>query len=87
VWIGDEVLILSLDQVKIGSNVCLSQRAFLCTGNHDFRKESFDLITRPIEIGEGSWIAACAFVGPGAVVPPGTMVRAYEVWKKVPSEQ
>ncbi len=87
VWIGDEVLILSLDQVKIGSNVCLSQRAFLCTGNHDFRKESFDLITRPIEIGEGSWIAACAFVGPGAVVPPGTMVRAYEVWMKVPSEQ
>ncbi len=87
VWIGDEVLILSLDQVRIGSNVCLSQRAFLCTGNHDFRKESFDLITRPIEIGEGSWIAACAFVGPGAVVPPGTMVRAYEVWKKVPSEQ
>jgi putative colanic acid biosynthesis acetyltransferase WcaF len=87
VWIGDEVLILSLDQVKIGSNVCLSQRAFLCTGNHDFRKESFDLITRPIEIGEGSWIAACAFVGPGAVVGLGTMVRAGEVWKNVPSEQ
>lgn len=84
VWIGDEVLILSLDQVKIGSNVCLSQRAFLCTGNHDFRKESFDLITRPIEIGEGSWIAACAFVGPGAVVAAGTMVKAGE---KVPREQ
>jgi len=79
VWIGDEVLILSLDRVVIGSNVCLSQRAFLCTGSHDFRKETFDLITQPIVIGEGSWIAACAFIGPGAEVPPGTMVKACSV--------
>jgi len=76
VWIGDEVMILSLDRVKIGSNVCISQRAFLCTGSHDFRKESFDLITKPIEIGDGCWIAACAFIPPGAEIPPGTMVKA-----------
>jgi putative colanic acid biosynthesis acetyltransferase WcaF len=46
--------------------------------NHDFPKESFDLITKPIEIGEDCWIAACAFVGPGAVIAPGTMVKAFE---------
>jgi putative colanic acid biosynthesis acetyltransferase WcaF len=80
VWIGDEVLILSLDRVKIGSNVCLSQRTFLCTGSHDFRAEGFDLITKPIEIGDSCWIAACAFVGPGARVPSGTMVKAGERW-------
>ena len=82
VWLGDEVLILSLDQVVIGSNVCISQRAFLCTGSHDFRIETFDLITRPIEIGDGCWIAAQAFIGPGAVLPAETMVKAGEVWKK-----
>lgn len=82
VWIGDEVLVLSLDRVVIGSNVCISQRAFLCTGSHDFRKATFDLITEPIEIGDGCWIAACAFIGPGAVVPAGTMVKAGEVWKR-----
>lgn len=65
VWIGDEVTILSLERVRIGSNVCLSQRAFLCTGSHDFGKETFDLITKPIEIGDGCWIGAQAFVGPG----------------------
>ena len=83
VWIGDEVQILSLARVRIGSNVCISQRAFLCTGSHDFRKESFDLITEPIEIGDSCWIAAQAFVGPGAVVRAGTMVKAGEVWKKI----
>jgi putative colanic acid biosynthesis acetyltransferase WcaF len=81
VWIGDEVLILSLAPVKIGSNVCISQRAFLCTGSHDFRSEGFDLITKPIEIGDGCWVAACAFIGPGARVPAGTMVKAEEVWR------
>ena len=81
VWIGDEVLILSLARVTIGSHVCVSQRAFLCTGSHNFSKETFDLITKPIAIGDGCWIAAQAFVPPGAVLPSGTMVKAGEVWK------
>jgi acetyltransferase-like isoleucine patch superfamily enzyme len=39
-------------------------------------------VTQPIVIGDGFCIAACAFVGPGAVVPAGTMVKAGEVWKR-----
>ena len=74
-------MILILDRVKIGSNVCISQRAFLCTGNHDFSKESFDLVVGPITIGDSCWIAAGAFVRPGAVLPEGTMVKACEVRK------
>ena len=81
VWLGDEVFILSLDRVKIGSNVCISQRAFLCTGDHDFARETFDLVTRPITIGDGCWIAAGAFIGPGAVVEAGSMVKAGEIRK------
>jgi putative colanic acid biosynthesis acetyltransferase WcaF len=80
VWIGDEVFLLSLDRIRIGNHVCISQRAFLCTGNHDFKSEGFDLMTGPIEVGDSSWVAASAFVGPGAVVPPGTLVKAMKVW-------
>lgn len=65
VWIGDEVRILSLDHVKIGSNVCVSQRVFLCTGSHDFRAQAFDLVTGGIEIGDSCWLGAQSFVGPG----------------------
>jgi len=76
VWIGDEVMVLSLDQVEIGSNVCLSQRAFLCTGSHDFTKETFDLVTGPIRIGDGCWVGAQAFVGPGVTMGPGSRCLA-----------
>ena len=68
VWIGDEVGILSLDRVRIGSHVCVSQRAYLCTGSHDFEKESFDLNTKPIVIEDGCWVGAQAFVGPGVTM-------------------
>lgn len=80
-WIGEDVTILSLANVTIEDHCCLSQRAFLCTGSHDFRKESFDLITKPITVQAHSWIAAGAFLGPGSNVPEGTMVKALQVYR------
>jgi putative colanic acid biosynthesis acetyltransferase WcaF len=50
VWIGEDVDILSLAQVTIESNVCISQRAYLCTGSHDFRREDFKLKVAPITV-------------------------------------
>ena len=82
VWIGDEVLILSLAPVTIAPHVCISQRAFLCTGSHRFRSENFDLVTKPITIGEGCWITANVFIGPGVTLAPGTMCKAGEVVTK-----
>jgi putative colanic acid biosynthesis acetyltransferase WcaF len=76
VWIGDEVMILSLDRVKIGSHVCISQRAFLCTGSHRFRSENFDLTTKPISIGDGCWVAANVFIGPGVTLSGNTCCSA-----------
>jgi putative colanic acid biosynthesis acetyltransferase WcaF len=78
-WIGEEVIILSLAGVAIGDHCCLSQRAFICTGSHDFNKPTFDLIAKPITIGESSWIAASAFVGPGVDLQAGTLVKANQV--------
>lgn len=77
-WIGEDVTILSLADVSIGDHCCLSQRAFLCTGSHDFNKSGFDLITKSITVESHCWIAAGAFLAPGVTVAQGTMVKANE---------
>jgi len=84
VWLGEEVMILSLGPVRIGSNTCISQRAFLCTGSHDHRAPAFDLAVRPLEIGERCWVGAAAFVGPGVTLPAGTVLGAGAVLVRSP---
>lgn len=79
VWLGEEVFILNLAPVAIESNVCVSQRAFICTGSHDFRREDFALIAKPIVIREGAWVAAQAFVGPGVELGKGAILSAGSV--------
>jgi putative colanic acid biosynthesis acetyltransferase WcaF len=79
VWIGEDVDILSLAQVTIESNVCISQRAYLCTGSHGFRREDFKLKVAPITVRTGSWIAAASFIAPGVEIGSGAVVSAGSV--------
>lgn len=78
-WIGEGVGILSLAPVRIESHVCISQRAYLCTGSHDHRRADFALCTAPITLRAGCWIAAAAFVAPGVEVGAGAVVSAGSV--------
>ena len=64
-WIGEKVWIDNLTRVKIGNNVCISQRALLICGNHNYKKSSFDLIVKEIIIENGVWIGANSTVCPG----------------------
>lgn len=79
VWIGEDVGILSLAPVRIEDNVCISQRAYLCTGSHDYRRGDFKLVTKPITVRAGSWIAATAFLAPGVEIGAGAVVAAGSV--------
>ncbi|PQA60096.1 WcaF family extracellular polysaccharide biosynthesis acetyltransferase [Siphonobacter curvatus] len=65
VWIGEEVWIDNLVQVRIGSNACLSQGAMLLCGNHNYKSSRFDLMTAPITLEAGVWIGAKSIVCPG----------------------
>ena len=63
-WLA-ECRIENLAQVTIGKNVCVSQNSMILTGNHDYKKSGFDLITKPILLEDGVWIGAKAVVCPG----------------------
>ena len=76
VWLGEETLLLTLAPILIEDDVCISQRAFLCTGSHDFRQSHFPLVTKPITIRRSCWIAAQAFVAPGVEIGEGSLVGA-----------
>ena len=65
VWLGEHCWIDNITDVHIGSHVCISQGAMLCTGNHDYSSPGFELIAKPITLEDGVWIGAKALVGPG----------------------
>ncbi|MEO0530557.1 MAG: WcaF family extracellular polysaccharide biosynthesis acetyltransferase [Planctomycetota bacterium] len=79
VWIGQESWIDNLADVTIGSHVCLSQRAYLCTGGHDHRSRHFELQTKPIVLADGCWVAASALVLGGVTVGRNALVAAGSV--------
>ena len=78
--LGEGVEIYNFAPVTIGSHCCISQRAMLCAANHDYRDPTLKYRNAPIEIGDGVWVCACAFVGPGvqlgdeAVISVGSIV-------------
>jgi putative colanic acid biosynthesis acetyltransferase WcaF len=78
-WIGEDVWFLNLAPITLGSNVCVSQRAFLCTGNHDWSHHSLPLVTKPITVEDGAWIGASAFIGPGVTIGSHSVVTAGSV--------
>jgi len=73
-WIGESVWIDNLDHVLIGNNTCLSQGVYLCTGSHNFNSVAFDLITKPIQIGNSCWLCANVKVKQGAVIEDNSIV-------------
>jgi len=94
-WIGENVWIDCLLPVSIGSNVCLSQGAILLTGNHNYKKVTFDLIVSGFRLEDGVWIGAGAIVNPGitaashAVLTSGSVATAdldaYSVYQGNPA--
>ncbi|MBW4985691.1 WcaF family extracellular polysaccharide biosynthesis acetyltransferase [Mameliella sp. CS4] len=73
-WIGEDVWIDNLAPVTIGAHACLSQGAYVCTGSHDWSRESFDLITRPVSIADHAWLGARACLAPGATLEEGAVL-------------
>ena len=81
-WIGEEVWFINHEKVKIGSNVCISQRSIICSGGHDYRSATLEYAHKPIEIKEGAWICLDAKVLPGMTVGECSVISAGEIVSK-----
>jgi putative colanic acid biosynthesis acetyltransferase WcaF len=79
VWLGEESWLLNLERLIIGNNVCISQRAFLCTGNHNHRVATFNLIVKPIVVEDGAWLGAGCWVAPGITIGTHAVLTAGSV--------
>ena len=73
-WLGEDAWLDNIASITLGDRVCISQGAYLCTGNHDFRSPGFELRLGPITIGSDAWIAACTVLAPGTNMGPGAVV-------------
>jgi putative colanic acid biosynthesis acetyltransferase WcaF len=76
VWVGEDAWILNLEPVTIGSDVCVSQAALLCTGSHLRRSATFEFDNGPVRLEPGSWVAARAVVLRGVTVGRDAVVGA-----------
>ncbi|MBT3463892.1 colanic acid biosynthesis acetyltransferase WcaF [archaeon] len=94
-WIGENVWIDNLELISIGNNVCISQGAMLLCGNHNYKKHTFNLITKPITLEEGAWVGAKSVVCPGVTLKTHSILsvgsvatrdlEAYAIYKGNPA--
>jgi putative colanic acid biosynthesis acetyltransferase WcaF len=87
-WIGDDVVLYSLDEIHIGQHCVISQKSYLCTGSHDIQDAAFGLKTGAIAIGNGTWVATDCFIAPGIEIGANAVIGARStVLSNIPSEQ
>lgn len=68
-----------VDKVRLGKRATVSQFAHLCTASHDIDDPNTPLVTAPISIGDGAWVFAGAFIGPGVSLAEGAVAAAHAV--------
>jgi putative colanic acid biosynthesis acetyltransferase WcaF len=73
--IGEDTWIDNLETVEIGARAVISQGAYLCTGNHDWKRREMPLTAKPIAIEERAWVGARAVIGPGVRVGRNAIVK------------
>ena len=74
--LAERVNCYTMAPIRIGSGAVVSQGAYLCSGTHDIRDPSFQLVALPIVIGCEAWVAAESFVGPGVTIGEGAVLGA-----------
>lgn len=85
-WIGEDVVLYTLGEIEIGSNVVISQKSYICAASHDYTSLNFDIFANKVQIEDEVWLATNVFVAPGVTIGKGTVVGASSsVFNNLPS--
>ena len=74
--IGPGAHLYNQGRITVGARTVISQGAHICASTHDIADPNFQLVVRPIAIGEQAWVAAEAFVGPGVTIGDRAVIGA-----------
>lgn len=74
--IGPGARLYNQGAITVGARTVISQGAQICASTHDIGHPHFQLVLRPVRIGDGAWIAAEAFIGPGVNIADGAVIGA-----------
>ncbi|MGD1949904.1 MAG: colanic acid biosynthesis acetyltransferase WcaF, partial [Leptolyngbyaceae cyanobacterium] len=86
-WVGEDVTFYSLAPIKLGQHCVVSQKSYLCTGSHDPSDPRFALMTAPIVIENGAWVATDCFIAPGVRIGANALVGVRSsVFKDMPAQ-
>jgi putative colanic acid biosynthesis acetyltransferase WcaF len=77
--IGDRAALYSLDKIVVERRAVIAQEAYLCTGTHDFTRDTLPLVTAPVRVMEGAFVGARAFLMPDVTIGSGAVVGACAV--------
>lgn len=75
-WVGDDCVLYSLGEIKIGKNVALAHKVYLNTGGHNYKVSTFDIFSKPVFIEDECWITNDVYVAPGIIIGKGAIIGA-----------
>jgi putative colanic acid biosynthesis acetyltransferase WcaF len=80
--LGKHANAYSLGKIELQEGSTISQEVYLCTGSHDFKSPSFQLITNKITVEKNVFIGVRSLVLPGVTIGQGAVIGAMSVVSK-----
>lgn len=71
--IGENAWVYAMAPISIGDKTCIGKDSYLITGSHNVSSNRFELITKPIVIGNCCWLTT------GVTVLQGVSINDYAV--------
>ncbi len=74
--LGEKSWVYAMAPITIGEKTCIGKEAYLITGSHNISSNEFELITKPITIGNCCWLTTGVTVLQGITIGDYSVVAA-----------